>query len=305
MFAVRIENLTKVYKQAGKSIPALSGLSMDILEGEVFGFLGPNGAGKTTTIKLLVNLIYPTTGMAWIFDKECIHAEARRQVGFLPETPMFYDYLTLEELLWFSGRASGMRFVDIATRTKELLVLLDMERAKKLQLRKFSKGMIQRAGLAQALIADPQILILDEPMSGLDPLGRNDFVGLIRKLKTEGKTIFFSSHVLSDIEALCDRVGILVKGELRKLERVEDLLHRTSAGFTMQIAGLDGEGENLLNNLGPAIRREGNIVTLNIPQDKFMDAIDIVKARKASVFSVDTRRKTLEEVFLNVLNGNS
>ncbi len=303
MHVLRIEKLTKIYKLAGHTFTALSALDLSIEQGEVFGFLGPNGAGKTTTIKILVNLIFPTSGKAWIFGDDCSLPEARRRIGFLPEMPMFYDYLTLEELLRFGGETAGLSKALIKTRIDHLLVLLDMERARNLRIRKFSKGMQQRAGLAYALMGDPDVLILDEPMSGLDPIGRKDFVDLIRKLKAEGKTIFFSSHVLSDIENLCDRVGILVKGELKKVGNVSELL-RAEDGFLVRVSGLDGGGKEYLEQLGVHVSVDGNALSLRVTRDKVMDVMDIIKARKASIASIDTMRKSLEDIFMEVVQQN-
>lgn len=301
MSVIKIDNLTKIYKQARGTFSALSSLNLSIEQGEVFGFLGPNGAGKTTTIKILVNLIFPTSGNAWIMGKPCNDPESRRHIGYLPEAATLYDFLTFDEALEFSGRTMGMDGATIKAKTKELAELLDMERARNLRIRKFSKGMQQRAGLAYALMGDPDVLILDEPMSGLDPIGRKDFVNLIRRLKSEGKTIFFSSHVLSDIENLCDRVGILVKGELKKLGSVSELLQESADGFSMRIAGLDGAAKDYIEQLGVQVVADGEVSTCRVQKDRFMEVMDIIKARKASVISVDTVRKSLEDIFMDVV----
>ena len=302
---IRIDGLGKTYKIKLKDdFTALRSLSLEIERGEVFGFLGPNGAGKTTTIKILVNLIFPTSGAAWILDKPCNDPESRRHIGYLPEMSSLFDFLTFEEVLDFAGRSLGMNKPAIKAKTNELSKTLDMERAKKIRLRKFSKGMQQRAGLAYALMGDPDVLILDEPMSGLDPIGRKDFVDLIRKLKNEGKTIFFSSHVLSDIENLCDRVGILVNGELKKVGKVSDLLHGSSNEFSMRVSGLDGEGSEHLKKMGVRATSDGTTMTMIIPKDKLTDAMDLVKARKASIVAINTKRNSLEDIFINVVRGN-
>lgn len=305
MPVISIENLTKIYKQTRRTFAALSALDLSIEQGEVFGFLGPNGAGKTTTIKILVNLIFPTSGTALIFGEDCSLPKARKRIGFLPEAPMFYDSLSLEELLWFGGKTSGLSERLIKKRIDDMLVLLDMERARSLRLRKFSKGMLQRAGLAYALMGDPDVLILDEPMSGLDPIGRKDFVELIKRLKSEGKTIFFSSHVLSDIENLCDRVGILVRGELKKIGRVSDMLNETSDGFVMRVSNLDGIGTEHFEKLGISVEGDGAAATFLLPKDKLIDAMDIIKARHASVVCIDTARKSLEDIFMDVVRASS
>ena len=211
---LKTQGLTKTYHTGfwGRRMVALEGLDLEVCRGEVFGFLGPNGAGKTTTLKLLMGLIYPTSGKAWILDKEIGDVAVKQHIGFLPESPYFYDYLTAEEFLRFYGQLFGLSRAVLSHRLDELFRLVGLSQVRKLQLRKFSKGMLQRIGIAQALVNDPQLVILDEPMSGLDPVGRKEIRDLILQLKTQGKTIFFSSHILHDAEVLCDRVGILIKG---------------------------------------------------------------------------------------------
>lgn len=217
--AIVFSAASKEFKEGirGRKVHALKDLSLAVKEGEVFGFLGPNGAGKSTAIKILMNLIFPTAGSAKILGMDVRNPEARRDVGFLPENPYFYDYLSAEELLMFGGQASGLHNAEIKERSDMLLKRLGLDNAGNRPLRSYSKGMVQRAGLALALIHDPKVLILDEPMSGLDPIGRKMVVDLILDLKAEGKTVFFSSHILSDVERLCDRVSILINGSLVRL----------------------------------------------------------------------------------------
>lgn len=222
-------SLTDVSKQFSggislKKVQALNNLSLDIKSGEVFGFLGPNGAGKSTAIKILLNLIYPDTGQVTIKGMSVTDKNVRSFIGFLPENPYFYDYLTAEELLWFGGKASGMSKSEIKARTELLLDKVMLLDARKRPLRTYSKGMVQRAGLALALIHDPDVVILDEPMSGLDPIGRKIVGDIILELKNNGKTVFFSSHILSDVERFCDRIGIIVAGKLRLIDCVENIL---------------------------------------------------------------------------------
>jgi ABC-2 type transport system ATP-binding protein len=223
---IHITDISKQFKEGvrGKQIKALEGLNLDVQQGEVFGFLGPNGAGKSTAIKILMNLIFPDSGMAEINGIDVRSTEVRRFVGYLPENPYFYDYLTAEELLWFGGKASGMETDLISARTALLLKKVVLQGAGKRRLRTYSKGMVQRAGLALALVHDPDVIILDEPMSGLDPLGRKMVGDLILELKAQGKTVFFSSHILTDVERFCDRVGIIVSGRLRLVDRIDKLL---------------------------------------------------------------------------------
>ena len=230
---IRIEGISKEFKEGigSKRVKAVEDLTLEVHKGEVFGFLGPNGAGKSTTIKILINLIYPDKGECRINGKDVRERETRRHVGYLPENPFFYDYLTAEELLWFGGKASGLTSAKIKERTDELLTKVNLQAARKRHLRTYSKGMVQRAGLALALVHDPEVAIFDEPMSGLDPIGRKMVGDLILELKGQGKTVFFSSHILSDIERFCDRVGIIVGGKLRVVDRVDSLL---SGGTTLE-----------------------------------------------------------------------
>jgi len=226
MALIDISTVTKVFKKelSRKEIYALRSLSLTINAGEVFGFLGPNGAGKSTTIKLLLNLIRPSSGSISIDGKSVSDRNIRRSIGYLPENPYFYDHLSAKELLWFGGRSCDMDNELIRQRTITLLEQLDLVEAMNRPLRSYSKGMLQRAGLALALIHDPSILILDEPMSGLDPMGRKKVFEVILHLKNEGKTVFFSSHILHDIERLCDRAAILINGKLTRILRTRDEL---------------------------------------------------------------------------------
>jgi len=245
---IEIEGISKQFKGGIglKRVRALESLSLVIDRGEIFGFLGPNGAGKSTTIKILMNLIYPDRGTAAIGGKDVRDQEARRLVGFLPENPYFYDYLTVEELLWFGGRTSGMKPKAIRERTDELLQKVMLNNARKRPLRTYSKGMVQRAGLALSLINDPEVVVLDEPMSGLDPLGRKMVGDLILELKTQGRTVFFSSHILTDIERFCDRAGIIVNGTLRLVDRLDKLLTGTTTledVFLREVQAAGGGGD--------------------------------------------------------------
>lgn len=221
---VVIENVSKVFREGirGRKVQALQDLCLHVSRGEVFGFLGPNGAGKSTTIKLLLNLIRPDHGKVFLLGQEVCHPEVRKRVGFLPENPYFYDYLTAEELLWFGGRASGVATRILKSRVPQLLHRIGLQSASRRHLRSYSKGMVQRAGLALALVHDPEVVILDEPMSGLDPLGRKLVGDLILELKEQGKTVFFSSHILNDIERFCDRIGIITEGRLLFVGGLED-----------------------------------------------------------------------------------
>jgi ABC-2 type transport system ATP-binding protein len=205
-----------------KKVRAVDGVSFEVNENEIFGFLGPNGAGKTTTLKMLMGLIFPTGGAGYLFGKKVPSIEAKRRLGFLPENPYFYDYLSGEELLDLMGRLFGLR--DRKKRAQQLLERVGLARAGRLPLRKYSKGMLQRLGIAQALINDPELVVLDEPMSGLDPIGRKEIRDLIVELKKEKKTVLFSTHILSDVELICNRCGIVVGGKLRDAGPLDQLL---------------------------------------------------------------------------------
>lgn len=229
MAAIEILGLEKTYMVGfwrKRPKRALQPLHLTVEHGEIFGFLGPNGAGKTTTLKMLMGLVFPTGGTARILDKEWTDPEVKAQIGFLPEQPYFYDYLTAHELLDYYGQLSGVPGKDRKPRIDEMLQRVGLTDIKGVQLRKFSKGMLQRVGIAQAILHNPKLVFLDEPMSGLDPLGRREVRDLILQLQQEGKTVFFSTHILSDAEALCDRVAIIHQGQLKVEGRVADLLEQ-------------------------------------------------------------------------------
>jgi len=240
--AISIDSLTKDY-QVGfwrkRPYRALDGLSLEVQPGEIFGFLGPNGAGKTTTLKLLMQLIFPTSGRAEILGRPVGDVAARQRIGYLPENPYFYDYLTAEELLQYFAHLFGYSRSDARTRAARLLdrVGIGPERRRQ-QLRKYSKGMIQRVGIAQTLLNDPEVIFLDEPMSGLDPLGRREVRSLILELRDQGRTVFFSSHILSDAEALCSRVAVVAGGRLAATGRLSDMLAFEIRGWELVIADL-------------------------------------------------------------------
>src|SRR5215213_1169365 len=227
MAIIEIENLTKDYEVGfwrKRKVRSLDGLTLTVEGGEIFGFLGANGAGKTTTLKLLMRLIYPTAGRARILGRDISDVSMHARIGYLPENPYFYDYLTARELLNYCAELFGYSSVERKRRTEELLARVHLdEKSWDKQLRKYSKGMLQRVGLAQALVNDPEIVFLDEPMSGLDPIGRREVRDLIASLRTTGTTVFLCSHILSDVEVLCDRAAVLRKGRLAHIGRLEEL----------------------------------------------------------------------------------
>jgi len=284
---------------------ALDRLTLEVEAGEVFGFLGPNGAGKTTTLKLLMQLVYPTSGDAEILGRPLGDLDAKRRVGYLPENPYFYDYLTAEELLHYFASLFGINGADRRTRVDRLLDDVGIGAERRLQLRKFSKGMLQRVGLAQALVNEPELVILDEPMSGLDPLGRRDVRSLILRLRDRGCTVFFSSHVLSDAEALCNRVAILAKGRLVTTGRLTDMLAFRARGWELVVAGAD---DAMVARLGPRIVRAIKIgegrYTLELPLEPPPERLlGDLTAAGAHLASLNPIRETLEDLFVDAVTS--
>ncbi len=279
---------------------ALDRLTLEVAPGEVFGFLGPNGAGKTTTLKLLLQLVFPTSGRGEILGRPLGDVSVKRRIGYLPENPYFYDYLTAQELLIYFAGLFGYSAAESRTRASRLLDEVGIGAERRLQLRKFSKGMLQRVGIAQALINEPELVILDEPMSGLDPLGRRDVRQLILRLRDRGCTVFFSSHVLSDAEALCSRVGVLAKGRLVASGHLTDMIAFRATGWELVVGGLDPAG---IERLGPRIRKatpigEGRSV-LELPLDPPPERLlaELV-AGGAHFISLNPIRQTLEDFFV-------
>jgi len=304
---VKTQGLSKIFRVGflGRPIAALEGLDLEIQQGEVFGFLGPNGAGKTTTLKILMGLIYPTSGQAWILGGEIGDVGVKREVGFLPEAPYFYDYLTAQEFLRFYGQLFGLERRVLAKRIEELLQRVGLSEAGHLQLRKFSKGMLQRIGIAQALINDPCLVILDEPMSGLDPIGRREIRDLILQLKQSGKTIFFSSHILHDAELLCDRVGILVKGRLVALGPVQELVGAASTqSVEVVVQGLDAEGLAQLEPMAHKMLVQDDRTFLIVKDQAVAnEVLDVARKRHATVISLSPQKGSLEDLFVREVGG--
>ncbi len=279
---------------------ALDRLTLDVEAGEVFGFLGPNGAGKTTTLKLLMQLVYPTSGTAELLGRPVGDLSVKRRIGFLPENPYFYDHLTAEELLEYFAALFGYRGAERRRRASQLLDEVGVGAERRLQLRKFSKGMLQRVGIAQALVNDPELVIFDEPMSGLDPLGRRDVRTLILKLRDQGRTVFFSSHVLSDAEALCSRVAILARGRLVTAGRLTDMLAFQIHGWEVVLSHVDEALVGVLETAGRRLVRlsEGRYTVelpLDPPPDRFISEVSAAGARLVSVNPI---RQTLEDFFV-------
>jgi ABC-2 type transport system ATP-binding protein len=307
MNAIEVTGLTKDYPTGFlhlKRVRALEALSLTVERGEIFGFLGGNGAGKTTAIKILMRLMTPTAGTVRILGHDTNDHYVRARIGYLPEQPYFYDYLTARELLEYCAELFGYSRVDRRARAVALLrrVHLD-ESAWNRQLRKFSKGMLQRVGLAQALVNDPEVVVLDEPMSGLDPIGRRQVRDLIAGLRHSGVTVFFSSHIIADIEVLCDRVAILQKGRLAHLGRLDDLRRREDSGGHLEITV---EGVTL-PPLQDALRKvDGAQITatpagarIDVPSEALVDqALEAARACGARLVSVQPVRQSLEDLFV-------
>ena len=273
---------------------------MKVEEGEIFGFIGPNGAGKSTTIKLLMSLIFPTAGSARILSKPISDIEMHRDIGYLPEQPYFYDYLTAAELLDYFARIHDLTAADRKERVQKMLKIVGLETAEKIQLRKYSKGMLQRVGMAQAILHDPKLVILDEPMSGLDPVGRREVRDVILELKRDGKTVMFSTHILSDAEMLCDRVGVIVGGKLRGVGAPAQLVDMKTQGMEILF---ELAGQSTAPLLAKATRT-GDCYRLQVPEQDLYGAIEQLRAAGAKILSVSQVRATLEEFFMNLVEAD-
>jgi ABC-2 type transport system ATP-binding protein len=279
-----------------KRTKVLKGLSLTVKEGELYGFLGQNGAGKTTTIKCLLGLIKPNAGEMFIFDKKSNTVNGRKDIGFLPEHPYFYDYLTVEELLFFTAKLFSIKRANAQKRVTELIARVGMAGKGHLKLRKLSKGMIQRIGLAQALVNDPKVLILDEPFSGLDPIGRKEVRDIILSLKDAGKTVFFSSHILQDMEMIADRVGILLDGKIIKEGVISEMISNHIDYYETAFTNID---ETLLkNNQYKFIKRGNKFVVKSITNEEVNELIEFLIMNKAKMSSVVQVGQTLEDIFL-------
>lgn len=301
--AVEILGLTKDYPLGfwrRRKHRSLDNLSLEVNEGEIFGFLGPNGAGKTTTIKLLMGLIFPTAGTARVRGRSIDDIRMHREIGYLPEQPYFYDYLTARELLDYFARFFGFSAADRRERVARFLERVGLGAAADVQLRKFSKGMLQRAGVAQAILHNPQVVFLDEPMSGLDPVGRREVRDIILELKDQGRTVFFSTHILSDAEMLCDRVAVLVGGKLQGIGSPEEIVSIEVRG--MEILFDMRDALSLPASLGHEASRIGDRYRVQVPEADLYAALDRLRDCRARILSVQPLRPTLEDYFLHLVN---
>ena len=295
-----IDRLGKTYRgKKGRRVEALRDLTLRIDSGEVFGFLGPNGAGKSTTIKILLGLIRPTAGTATLFGEPVGAPAARRRVGYLPENPAFYDFLSAREYLHFVGKAFAMPPAAIREESRRVLALLDLEAAADRPMRGYSKGMVQRLGLVQALLHDPDLYILDEPMSGLDPIGRALVKEIILDLKRRGKTVFFSTHVTADAERVCDRVGVIVGGVLQEARAVGELLREGVDGYFCRVRGLE---EELSAEFAATACGDG-LCEVFVPRARF-DAFAAALLANGGAFDlVEPRRRDIEDYFLALVRN--
>jgi ABC-2 type transport system ATP-binding protein len=304
MAVLAFDGVTKVFRSSirGRHLYTLGPVDLSIEQGEVFGYLGPNAAGKTTTIKLAMGLIKPTSGKIEIFGASASSTGARKRVGFLPEQPYFYQHLTARELLEFYGGLFGVPWQASRRRADELLDLVGLRAARDMAVSKFSRGMLQRIGLAQAIVNDPDLVILDEPLTGLDPVGRRDIRDLILGLKARGKTVFFSSHILQDVEMICDRVGILVEGKVLRVASVAEVLAKSVRWVEVEVSGLSKEAAQRLGL--EDVQAAGEKAVVKVAEGTDLNAvIGRLIAAGATIASVMPMRLTLEDYFLSEIEG--
>lgn len=299
--ALEIENLHKSFKVGFtlKKKKILKGISFNVEQGEIFGYLGPNGAGKTTTIKCILGLIFPEQGDIKILGYPYLSLKSKEKLGFLPENPYFYDYLTAEEFLDFYSRLYHLPSDQTKEKIRFLIKLVGLEKARDLQLRKFSKGMLQRIGLAQALVNDPEFVILDEPLGGLDPLGRKEMRDIIFQLKEKGKTVFLSSHILQDIEMICDKVAIILDGQIVSQGKLQDLISEKVLFTEIIVSGID---QSDLEPLSEEITFQGDKIFIKVfHEENIKDILALIQEKKGKIHSLIPRTPTLEDLFVGTV----
>src|ERR1700691_452483 len=302
--AIEIEGLTKDYAVGfwrPRMRRSLDHLTLQVENGEVFGFLGPNGAGKTTTLKVLMSIIFPTSGTARVRGKAIDDVSMHREIGYLPEQPYFYDYLTERAVLAYYARLLGFAPSERRERVTRFLERVGLGRAADVQLRKFSKGMLQRVGIAQAILHDPPVVILDEPMSGLAPLGRREVRDIIQALKEQGRTVFFSPHILSDAEMLCDRVAVLAGGKLQGVGAPRDIV--AMKAHAMEVLFEMREGRALPADLAAQVTKIGGRSRMTVPADQLYLALEKLRGAEARILSVSPLHPTLEDYFFQLVGG--
>ena len=301
MAVVEISGLTKIYRPllGGVGILALNDLTLNIEQGETFGLVGPNGSGKTTTIKLLLGLLYPNRGSCRLFDRKVFDMKVKERIGYMPEAPYFYDHLTGEQLLNYYASFFRMNGKHRRDRVDELLSMVGMQERRKMLLRHYSRGMLQRIGLAQALVNDPELLILDEPTSGLDPIGSYQIRNLVMELKKLGKTIILCSHLLGEVETLCDRIGLLHRGNLLACGSLSDLLPEAKEARMTAKVGEAADGE--LKAMGLRPERVNGSVQVVVPSDQVEQVIDLVRRCGGTLHELQRSRQTLEDFFVQTV----
>ena len=305
MTAIQTRKLGKTYTaKLTRKVVALKGLDLEVKRGEIFGFLGPNGAGKSTTIQLLMNLIRPTTGEASVLGRPVTEASSRRNLGYLPENPNYYGYLNARELLEMVGEIHGLESGEIRRRSKDILELLGLPSEKRRTISGYSKGMVQRVGLAQAIFHDPEIIILDEPMSGLDPPGRKLVGDLMLQLQDQGKTIFFSTHILHDVEVICDRIGIITDGELRFCGALTDVISDSFSSYEVALRKVSSERVRDLQEEGFSPKTFEDKVKVEVPKDEIAAFVDTFVDRDIELAAIEPKRFTLEDFFMGFVNTN-
>lgn len=302
---IKTENLSKEFQTSFtfRKIKALTDLSLEVESGEVFGYLGPNGSGKTTTFKLLLGLIRPTRGKIFLWGEDHYPIELKSRIGFLPESPYFYGYLKAKEYLHFCGQLFGLQSQERKKKIEYLLDLIGLRAHKNELIKNYSKGMLQRLGLAQSLINDPELLILDEPMSGLDPLGRKEVRDIILDLKNRGKTIIFSTHILSDVEAICDRVGIIIKGRLKDCGPLENLLNPKVKSFEICIKGLTKETIHYLEERGLSLIQRGEEIFIIAQEEEAHNILPYLLEKGGTLISFVPQKETLEELYVSEIKS--
>lgn len=304
MLPIDIKDLTKIYRRkVTQRVTALNRLNLSINHGEIFGFLGPNGAGKSTTIKLILDIIKPSSGTVSIFGIPSMNPRSRERIGYLPENPCFYDYLTAKELLLYTAKNHNLvcKNGSISKKIDDVLDRLGLLKVKDTRLRKYSKGMVQRAGIAQAVISDPDLLILDEPASGLDPIGRKLVSDIMLEQKQAGKTIFFSSHILHDVETICDRVGIVIKGELKYTGKISDVLSQSYDEYEVICKDIEESVLAEKGKEGLTYQKEGDTFKIVTGAKEIWEIIDFIRASGGSLLSLQPKRKNLEDIFFDFL----
>lgn len=308
MNVIVTKNLSKEYSSktfSKEKILALNNFSLEVESGEIFGILGPNGAGKTTLIKILLGITHRTTGEVKIFDKEISNESYKQKVGYLPENHKFPNYLTGEQVLYFFGQLSGMTNTDAKKKADEYLKLVDMEKWRKTKIKKYSKGMLQRLGLAQSMLNNPELIFLDEPTDGVDPIGRKEIRDILSDLKLKGTTIFLNSHLLSEVELICDKVAILNKGFLIKSGRVDEIT-LVSDNYKFLTSDIEENVLNkLLNNFKATINSRNDFFYNTNDIEELNKMIDFLRQNNVLIQSISREKNTLENMFINLIGSQN